>query len=76
MRIATTTSLVTGVGDACGVLSVICVPSALTPTTVAGSVVPSGAPRMNSTVTGSVKFLPVRVTVSPPRGLPLLGATP
>ncbi len=49
------TSLGSGCGDACGVVRMICVPSALTLWTVAGSVVPTGAAMMNSTVTGCVK---------------------
>ena len=73
-----TTSVVTGVGDACGVLiRIVCVPSTLVRTsmTVAGSVVPSGAPRMKSTVTGAVKFRPISCTSSLPRGEPLFGIT-
>ncbi len=52
MRMPVTTSEVTGVGDTCGVVTVIWVPVALTDTTVAGRVVLNGAPSRNSTVTG------------------------
>ncbi len=75
MRMSVTASVASGSGDACGVMTLISVASALTLTMVAGSVAPTGAPMTNSTVSGWWKFLPVSVTGSPPRGEPRLGMT-